>query len=539
MSNLFYFFIQSSISMALLYLVYWVFLKKETYYSSNRFFLLFALTISIILPLSPIQYSVMVEGEMNTSNIFTEIGGALNGASYYKGSGFESGNSIGWIQVLLIVYLTGVSIFLLRLLTQTAILSIQILKNKSKYMEGLRIVETEKYGLPFSFFNVVYINPKFHKQKNLPEILAHEKVHIREKHWVDLLIIELLTVIFWFNPIIWFFEHSIKLNHEYLADRGVISNGSHLGKYQALLVNQLMGMQIIGMTNNLNFGISANRLKMMTKQKTPKIKALKLAWAMPIVAILLFAFAEPNYKVTQPENEANLITEQEGEIKFSGTVVDEEGNGFPGVTIIITGTSNGTTTDINGDFMLKIKKNDEVRFSFVGMSSVTINAADSKQEVGKDWKLVERVVLKKTAHLLDLDKMFFGDPPPPPPKKTKGEKAPPPPPPRKQYNEKGEEEIFAVVEAMPEYPGGFKALGSYITGMQQKLAKSEHLKGKVKVGFTVGIDGKASDIKIISKDNDLVAKGAATIIMGMDTWAPGKQRNKPVMVDFVLPLEFK
>jgi hypothetical protein len=538
MNNLFTFLIQSSIGMLLFYAVYWLFLRKETYYSSNRFFLLFALISSFLLPLVPIQYKVIVEGGVAGSNLFTEVGTAIKSIRPYAGSGFAESFSINWGEVLLIIYLTGAAIFLLRLLVQTVILIIQIIKTKTILLDGLRIIETEKYGLPFSFFNVVYINPKFHKQKNLPEILAHEKVHIREKHWVDLLIIELLTVIFWFNPIIWFFEHSIKLNHEYLADRGVISNGSHLGKYQALLVNQLMGMQIIGLTNNLNFGISANRLKMMTKQKTPKIKAMKLVWAMPVVAILLFAFAEPNYKVMQPKSEADFIINQDREIKFSGTVVNEDGYGFPGVSIIVPGTSIGTTTDLDGSFTLNIQKNDKIIFSFIGMSSVTIIAASSKNDVGNEWTLEKKIMLKKAAILLDLDKMFFGDPPPPPPKKAKGKKAPPPPPPRKQFNEKGEEEIFMLVEAMPEYPGGFKALGSYITEMQQKLAKSEHIKGKVKVGFTVGIDGKASDIKIISKDNDLVAKGAATIVKGMKTWASGKQRNKPAPVDFILPLEF-
>lgn len=139
----------------------------------------------------------------------------------------------------MLVYLTGAALFLFRLITQTFILIHLILKHRIKSLDGNRVVENGKYGIPFSFFNIIFINPKFHKQDDLPEIIAHEKVHIRENHWFYLLLIELLTVIFWFNPFIWFFERSIKQNHEYLADKGVLLQGHNMGRYQALLVNQL------------------------------------------------------------------------------------------------------------------------------------------------------------------------------------------------------------------------------------------------------------------------------------------------------------
>ncbi len=531
MNNLFTLLIQSSIALLLFYLVYWIFLRKETFYVSNRFYLVFALVLSILMPLIPIQYTVLTQA--SGSDVFAQVGSAFKNAQPYVGSGFESVYSLHWLDAILIVYITGAAIFMLRLLVQTAILIIQILKNKIRYQDGLRIVETEKYGLPFSFFNVVYINPKFHKQDVLPEILAHEKVHIRERHWVDLLIIELLTVIFWFNPIIWFFEHAIKLNHEYLADHGVISNGSHVGKYQALLVNQLMGMQIIGLTNNLNFGINTNRLKMMTKQKSPQIKSIKMIWVLPIVALLLYAFAEPNYEAIQNNVERNKnVSQNQKEIKISGTIVDENGDPFPGVQIVVKGTMIGTTTDIDGTFKLKIQEEDKLAISFIGYKSINFTAE-------KLFLQNNKIVMEKAAIILDLDRMFFGDPPPPPPKIGEGKKDPPPPPPRKNINDRGEEEIFMVVERMPEYPGGFKALGSYITGMLEKLTKSENIKGKARIFFTVDNHGNAGNVRIISKDNEQAAKGAVTIIENMERWIPGEQRGKAVKVDFILPLEFK
>jgi len=155
--------------------------------------------------------------------------------------------------------------------------------------------------------------------------------------------------------------------------------------------------------------------------------------------------------------------------------------------------------------------------------------------------------MNEAAIVLDVDKMFFENPPPSSSNKDKNIPQPPPvpkylkdnPPTKEQEDKIVEEHIFTIVEQMPEYPGGFKALGSYITGMLQKLGKSENIKGKAKVIFTIDKDGKAGNVRIISKDNELAAKGAVTIVENMETWTPGKQRNKAVPVHYILPVEFK
>jgi hypothetical protein len=268
MGTLFEFLIRASAGITLFYLVYLLFLRNETFYNANRWFLLFALVSAVVLPLFPLHYSVLVEPEKNTT-IFQALNDTFKNIQPIQPEITETTKAFGWGNIILTIYITGTAIFLFRLLSQTLVLIHLMIKCQIKSSDGIRIVENEKYGLPFSFFNIVFINPKFHTQANLPEILAHEKVHIRGFHWFDLLFIELLTVIFWFNPFIWFFEHAIKQNHEYLADQGVLAQGHSVARYQALLINQLMGMQIIGVTNNLNFALNTNRFKMMTKRKHP------------------------------------------------------------------------------------------------------------------------------------------------------------------------------------------------------------------------------------------------------------------------------
>jgi hypothetical protein len=414
----------------------------------------------------------------------------------------------------------------------------------------MRVVENEKYGLPFSFFNVVFINPKFHTQDDMPEILAHEKVHIRENHWFDLLFIELLTVIFWFNPFIWLFEHAIKQNHEYLADKGVLAQGHNVGRYQALLVNQLMGMQIIGVTNNLNFALSTNRLKMMTKKKTSRVLGIKFIWTLPVLAILLFAFAEPSYRVKdiQPRGNETLVNDinDKKTVKIKGFVGDEEGNPLPGTAILVKGSTVGTVADEKGVFELDVPEKSSVVLSFVGKKTVvdTYDGLTSGSEKNgafyKKYKMEDIVISIYNGSYSDSDQ---SPPPPPPPPKNKNEElvknAETPPPPPKEASSKGEHEVFYVVEDMPKYPGGTKNLQEYITKMQQKIAQAKNVKGKAKVTFTVNGKGEVVDIKVVEKDNDDAAKGAVIIASAMEPWTPGKQRGKAVPVKYLLPVEFK
>jgi hypothetical protein len=535
------FLIKASTGTILFYLVYWLFLRNETFHNANRWYLLSALFISVLIPLFPVHYTLFVD-QGNTSNLFVAIPDTFKHIPVLNEQPQISG-SFNWQQAILLVYFTGAAIFLLRLLTQTIILIQLMLKNRIKPIEGIRIVENEKYGLPFSFFNVVFINPKFHKQENLPEILAHEKVHIRENHWFDLLFIELLTVIFWFNPFIWFFERSIKQNHEYLADKGVLAQGHPVGRYQALLINQLMGMQIIGVTNNLNFALNTNRLKMMTKKKTSRLSKIKFLWAMPAIALLLFAFAEPVYKVNNSEIVSPVSSLQQGEKEFvmKGKVVQEEtGNPLPGASVIIKGTTVGTISDKDGNFTLvdpNPKKGEnggyitEVVISYVGRETKIITASSVENELETT---VPDIKMKQGIFVIDPDDLIAPPPPPPPGNQNNNDQLPPPPPPPVIF----EDEVFIVVEEMAKYPGGFPALGAYIAEMKKKITQSNKLSGNSKIAFTVSETGKVTNVKVVEQDNDAVGKAAATIAMNMKDWAPGKQRGKPVQVNYLLPFTF-
>jgi TonB family protein len=440
------------------------------------------------------------------------------------------------------MYLTSCLFFISRLIIQTIVLVLLILRFKTEHIEGLRIVKNEKYNIPFSFFNIVFIHNEISRSYELKEILAHEKVHIRGLHWFDLLIIELLTVIFWFNPFIWLFEHAIKQNHEYLADKGVLAQGHNAGRYQALLLNQLAGVQILGIANNLNFAINSNRFKMMTKMKTPKIKKVKFAWSLPILALLFFAFAEPEYKINVVENAINqpILAEQtEGkeQIIYGKVLKEKSKEPLYGASVVIRGTTIGTVSDQEGNFKLinPSPKTDpatggsytELVISFVGYESevAIIGQKEDNSTVRHNF------VLKKGIVSIDTEKIINLKQPPPPP--------PIPHPAEQPSSGKQGEKIFFIVEEMPEYPGGLYALGQYIKENRNKVARDQKLTGKSLIGFTINPEGKVTDVKIMESDSEPVGEQAAKIVMNMADWEPGTQRGVAVPVDFVIQLAFQ
>ena len=491
--------------------------------------MLAALLTSVLIPVFPLQYTVLVDQPEIVN--FKTIADTFKNIPAFTSHEVQA-ESFNWQHLVWLIYLAGVSVFFFRLLFQTILLVWLILKSEPKFTAGIRIVENKKYSLPFSFFNTVFINTELYTQENLPEILAHEKVHIREKHWFDLLFTELLTVIFWFNPFIWFFERSIKQNHEYLADKGVLAQGHSVCHYQALLINQLMGMQIIGITNNLNFALNTNRLKMMTKKKTSASRRIKFSWALPVVALLLFAFAEPEFKTKPLEKPTPATNVQKGEKEFviKGKVIRED-NGKPlaGASVVIKGTTIGTVSDTDGKFTLtdpnpQVEKDgflsSEIFVSYVGFATFEMNVGASGtalEDESYTFKMQESVIVIELPDYKNV---------------------PPPPPPPPAISDEGEE-IFIVVEELPKYPGGIYELAKYVSENQYELAQQKKIKGKATVGFTISETGKATDFKIIEGNDKEAGLAALEIVKKMPDWTSGKQRGKAVPVKYLLPVEFK
>jgi hypothetical protein len=290
--------IESGVCLGLFYLIYRIFLSRETFFRTNRLYLLFAIPLSFIIPLI---------------NITSPFVSAKNiGARYFSSQGAgATTQSFGLLDIVWIVYLLGALFFLVCFGYKLAQLSILIKKYGYQKCGNLKLVFIEEDTAPFSFFNYFFLNKSNISQHDLLRIIDHELVHINQHHSIDLIIIELLTIVQWFNPFVRPYKKSLKETHEYLADNQVIAQGCSRAKYQLLIFEQHVGMNLFEFVNNFNHSLIKRRITMMTKGKSKSWAKSKFLLLIPVIFILVLAFANPKPATSTDHAFAPAVTTEQ------------------------------------------------------------------------------------------------------------------------------------------------------------------------------------------------------------------------------------
>jgi hypothetical protein len=159
-------------------------------------------------------------------------------------------------------------------------------------------VEVKLYHLPgeaapFSFYNSIYLDTSLYQEEELEKIIAHELVHVNQKHTIDMLLAELICMVQWYNPFAWLLKHAIRQNLEFIADDAVLQKGISRKSYQYLLL-KVSGAVPYTLANNLLFPSLKKRIQMMNKTKTGKTHLLKFICLAPLVCFLLVGFSGPS-----------------------------------------------------------------------------------------------------------------------------------------------------------------------------------------------------------------------------------------------------
>ncbi len=364
---------QSVITLTLLFGVYWFLLRKETFFKMHRFFLLAAGIISLVLPL--INFSLL----MGVKSFFP-VQIVNNGYRYVETAlvmnpVMVTGEQQGGLTVYHLlwgVYLAGVFLLLARLVYQVIMIAISIRQSETRILRDIPVNVNNRIPAPFSFFGQIFIPFGVLKYKHFEEILIHEAEHLKQKHSWDLLFIELLCIFQWFNPIVWIVGRTVRETHEYLADQGVLRQGTIRTSYQAVLLEHTLGVPVFGLSHYFNNSISQKRMIMMKKRKSPNRRKWRALFLIPVVVLLNLAFSNPF------SGESTFV-DQEGLTEtylVKGKVTAEDtGKPLPGVNIIINDTYTGTVTDINGQFSLEVKEeNITLSFFFTGYETLVIKA---------------------------------------------------------------------------------------------------------------------------------------------------------------------
>lgn len=277
-----HFIITSAISLAALLLFYRILLEKQRMHMFKRFYLLAALITSFVLPfvtiefyteapspLSPVAGMIAPGPQTTFAHPDSENGSYLSGAA--------------WGAYLLIT-LT----LLIRFATNIFGLLKKVRNNTTTAAEGAVLVLLDEPVVPHTFLRFVYINNKEYRAGTIPsELLAHEVAHVRQRHTLDILFIEILKIIFWFNPLLYLYKKAIQLNHEFLADHEVILQTENVVAYQQLLLLNAAQPAVFPLTSSLNFSLTKKRFLMMTRSTSRKTALLLKLLLVPVSAGLV------------------------------------------------------------------------------------------------------------------------------------------------------------------------------------------------------------------------------------------------------------
>lgn len=271
------FLIKSILCQILLVVIYHLILEKEKMHQFNRFFLLFSLVFSLIIPFVTIEiYEELIT--LPEQKQLSEMPQMIGLGVLKKQPEFDL-SLLFWI-----FYVLTTSILSIRFALNLYKINQRIKLNpKAIYRESTLVLVSEKI-LPHTFLHYIFINKEDHKNSQIEaELFTHELVHVREKHSVDVIFIEILKVIFWFNPILILYKKAIQLNHEFLADENVVAT-YNVTYYQNLLLEKASWKNNFNLVSNLNFLVTKKRLIMMTKTTSKNIALLKKLAIVPFLS---------------------------------------------------------------------------------------------------------------------------------------------------------------------------------------------------------------------------------------------------------------
>lgn len=402
------YFAKASLLISVYFMAYHFLLRKETFFTSNRWFLLLGLATSVTLPLFFIKKYIIVEPPKFAAEHLEILTHLPSTATE------QETNSINWLLIGFLFYIVPVAVLLVKIFANLFSLFKLLHKKEIVRKDQFAFVDINENISPFSFFNYIVFNSKYYTNEELHSIISHEKVHSQERHSIDVLVARVFCIVFWFNPFVWLYKKAIIQNLEYIADHKASKLFEDKKTYQKALLKVVTHQNCLTITNNFYQSLIKNRIVMLNKNQSKRKNSWKYTMVLPIVALFLFLFQvktiaqekSQNFKVaefvwnknaTEQEfkDDAKRIKELGVTLKFSK--IKRNSNGEITAIKIEYKDQNGKTgmTHIQGDDPIKPiyfhKRKDKIGFG----------------TVSNETRIVERRHLKNATEDKDLDFSFF------------------------------------------------------------------------------------------------------------------------------------
>ena len=564
MSSILLYSIKSAIVLAMLYLPYMLMLRRESFFRFNRMMLLGILFLSLVLPLCNIsgmsldRQPVVQAAQLQILelgipiHVLPEVQVVADGTVKYGTTGFSV------FLLVSILYIVGMMILLAIRLWQVGRLQFGLRKGTLWQQEenGVRIYCHADDVNPFSWMRNIVISQKDYDEAGR-EIVLHEMGHIQAHHSWDVVLLTLVQMLQWWNPLVYVLGISLRDVHEYEADDYVLRQGISAQSYQLLIIKKAVGSGSYAFANSFNHSLTKKRITMMKNSNSNPWMRSKALYVIPVAALALSAFATPKFvapikdAVTKlegksTENSPNLqdFLEEKEEI----TVKDVSGKATASVDEVQDAAQplivlNGKIFDIPKDAIPSKRINFEEQLT--KLLNIDVEDVESITVLQKDAAIA--VWGEKGANgVIDITTKDAND----------------------LKDNQPDDKIFEKPEVLPQFPGGEAELYGWLArNVKYPSEAIEYgVQGRIFVQFVVEKDGNISDIKI-SKVSDgraivVVAKAkddspeelnkeneekglkalqdeSIRLVKAMPKWKPGTNKGKPVRCYFHLPINFR
>ena len=556
--------IKSAVCLIVFYLFYKLLLSKDTFHRFNRIALLSLLLVSFVVPFGAISLSTT--SEMGQQLVVMEdfvVQTAPMDLAPTAVASTPAESSQLWLLILILIYLAGI-VFLCSRQLWSLLRMFNLMRNsrEEKRMDNATILVHSKDIAPFSWMKYIIISEK-DLEENGKEILTHELAHIQKKHTWDLIVADICIFSQWFNPAAWLLKQELQSIHEFEADDMVLKQGIDAKQYQLLIIKKAVGKRLYSMANSFNHSSLKKRITMMLKEKSSPWARLKYLYVLPLACITILAFARPEVSSAEKESvekvndllaltqevkkpletkSASKIKEISGKNKsevvkksenreqvISSYVVKGKVTSslnkkpLSSVSVVVMDASgrsvnaHATITKKDGTFEIDAKDTkNQLVFSHIGYKT-TKSAFNETMTVQMDEinLLIDETVVVAYA-----------------PSKEKKEA-------KVSNHDKNQEGV--LVEQMPEFPGGSKALMEYIskTVKYPSSANAKGIEGRVVCSCIVNEEGKVTEVKVVESVDPDLDNEAIHVIANMPDWIPGKQNGEATPVRFTIPILFK
>jgi hypothetical protein len=303
MEALFIYIAKSAGLIILFYCAYYFLLRKETFFNSNRWFLLIGLITSVVLPFAVYKKVVWVNPDLSSNLSLNPIEPLQNS----ENKSFE----INWFYVLLSIYIIGLLVLLIKFAMDFYSLNSVLKGKKIQQQADFKFIDTNENIAPFSYFEYIVYNSSMYTASELENIIEHEKVHSDQNHTVDVLISRAFCMLFWFNPVVWLYKKAIAQNLEFIADKEAAKKLSDKKAYQYTLLKITTHESCVAITNHFYQSLIKKRIVMLNKNQSKKRNLVKYCVVVPALAAFVLLF---QVEVIAKEKQQSL-KEVSGDIK--------------------------------------------------------------------------------------------------------------------------------------------------------------------------------------------------------------------------------